>query len=41
SGTSNPLNDTLINDLMAGKLYGNIHTQNHPGGEIRAQITKQ
>jgi hypothetical protein len=41
SGTSSPLNDTLINDLMAGKLYGNIHTQNHPGGEIRAQITKQ
>lgn len=41
SGASDPLNDTLINDLMAGKFYGNIHTQNHPGGEIRAQITKQ
>lgn len=41
SGTSSPLNDTLVNDLMAGKFYGNIHTQSNPGGEIRAQMSKQ
>ncbi|MDQ3683956.1 MAG: CHRD domain-containing protein [Bacteroidota bacterium] len=25
-------------DLLAGKLYFNIHTKTYPGGEIRAQI---
>lgn len=25
-------------DLLAGKWYVNIHTANHPGGEIRGQI---
>lgn len=41
SGTSAPLNDNMVNDLMAGKFYGNIHTQNNPGGEVRAQVGKQ
>lgn len=41
SGTSDPLNDTLVADLMAGKFYGNIHTPDHPGGEVRAQMIKQ
>lgn len=41
SGTSHALNDTLVTDLMTGKFYGNIHTQSNPGGEIRAQISKQ
>lgn len=41
SGTSAPLNDTLVADLMAGKFYGNIHTPNHPGGETRAQMIRQ
>lgn len=27
-------------DLMAGKLYINVHTAKNPGGEIRGQVTK-
>ena len=34
------LNDTQAADLMAGKWYVNIHTQLHPGGEIRGQLTR-
>ncbi|HYF17959.1 MAG TPA: CHRD domain-containing protein [Ramlibacter sp.] len=26
-------------DLLAGRWYVNIHTRQHPGGEIRAQVT--
>lgn len=34
------LTDAQAADLMAGKLYVNIHTAANPGGEIRAQIVK-
>ena len=34
------LTDAQIADLMAGRLYFNIHTQANPGGEIRGQVTK-
>ncbi len=34
------LTDAQASDLMAGKLYINIHTAKHPGGEIRGQVTK-
>jgi hypothetical protein len=34
------LTDTQAADLMAGKLYVNVHTAAHPGGEIRAQVVK-
>jgi hypothetical protein len=27
-------------DLEAGKWYFNIHTKDHPGGEIRGQVTE-
>ncbi len=32
------LNDQQVTDLMAGKWYFNIHTKDHPMGEIRGQI---
>lgn len=35
----NPLTDELINDLMDGELYLNVHTSANPDGEIRGQIT--
>jgi hypothetical protein len=28
-------------DLLAGRWYVNIHTQAHPPGEIRGQVTKR
>ena len=34
------LTDAQAADLMAGKLYVNIHTAASPGGEIRGQVTK-
>jgi hypothetical protein len=34
------LTDAQAADLMAGKLYVNIHTAANPGGEIRGQVTK-
>jgi hypothetical protein len=34
------LTDAQAADLMAGKLYVNIHTAANKGGEIRGQVTK-
>ena len=34
------LNDQQASDLMAGKLYVNVHTAENKGGEIRGQLTK-
>jgi hypothetical protein len=34
------LSDTQAADLMAGKWYVNIHSEKHPGGEIRGQLVK-
>jgi hypothetical protein len=34
------LTDTQASDLMAGRMYINVHTAAHPGGEIRGQVTK-
>lgn len=34
------LTDAQIADLMAGKMYANVHTAANPGGEIRGQLTK-
>lgn len=35
---SRPLTDALANDLIAGRLYFNVHTTQFPGGEIRGQV---
>jgi Cu/Zn superoxide dismutase len=32
------ITDEQISDLDAGKYYLNLHTKQHPGGEIRGQI---
>ena len=32
------LTDAQIADLQAGKWYFNVHTEAHPGGELRAQL---
>jgi hypothetical protein len=34
------LTDAQAADLTAGKMYINVHTNAHPGGEIRAQVVK-
>lgn len=34
------LTDAQAADLQAGKVYINVHTAAHPGGEIRAQVVK-
>jgi hypothetical protein len=40
----NPIQGTAVltapeaSDLLSGKMYFNIHTKAHPGGEIRGQI---
>lgn len=39
SGTAT-LTDAQIADLMAGKMYANVHTAANPGGEIRGQLSK-
>ena len=34
------LTDAQTADLLAGKLYVNVHTELNPGGEIRGNLTK-
>ncbi|HXG37605.1 MAG TPA: CHRD domain-containing protein [Bacteroidota bacterium] len=33
-----PLTDSLLSELLRGRLYVNIHTGQYPGGEIRGQV---
>ncbi len=35
------LDDAQAADLEAGRWYFNLHTAQHPDGEIRGQVTKQ
>lgn len=30
--------DALVNEIIAGKIYINVHTVQHPNGEIRGQL---
>lgn len=38
SNDTEPLNATLLRELLAGNIYVNIHTAANPGGEIRGQV---
>ena len=40
SGTAT-LTDAQETDLLNGRWYYNLHTPNHPAGEIRAQVSAQ
>ncbi|GAC15265.1 CHRD family protein [Aliiglaciecola lipolytica E3] len=35
---TNPLTDALAEQLIAGNIYINLHTQNFTGGELRGQL---
>ncbi|MEN8513763.1 MULTISPECIES: CHRD domain-containing protein [Burkholderia] len=35
---SKVLTDAQVTDLMGGKWYFNVHTKEHPSGEIRGQL---
>lgn len=41
TGTWTNLTEQDRNDLINGNIYVNIHTQAHPDGEIRGQVTAQ
>ena len=36
--TSQPLTDSLLSELLRGRLYVNVHTAANSGGEIRGQV---
>lgn len=35
------LTEQQARDILAGLTYVNIHTQQHPGGELRGQLTRK
>ena len=39
SAVTQPLTPALVDSLLAGKIYTNLHTAAHPGGEIRGQLS--
>ena len=45
SGLKGPMQGKTIQDLVAamdaGQIYVNVHTSEHPDGEIRGQIINQ
>lgn len=38
SDATQPLTRALVDSLIAGKIYANLHTAANPGGEIRGQV---
>ncbi len=36
-----PLTKELVKALKEGKLYINVHTEQHPGGEVRGQVVRK
>ena len=41
SGEWRPLTQANIDDLKSGQVYINVHTSEHPGGELRGQVWLQ
>ena len=39
--TSEPLTEDQVTALFKDSMYVNLHTKEHPGGEIRGQLIKQ
>ncbi|MGA9118914.1 MAG: CHRD domain-containing protein [Bacteroidota bacterium] len=39
SGTWSNVPDTIVQHLIKGELYANVHSSNFPGGEIRGRLT--
>jgi hypothetical protein len=37
---SQPLTDDLVEAILSGNIYINVHTELNPAGEIRAQLEK-
>ncbi|MEP6793977.1 MAG: CHRD domain-containing protein [Saprospiraceae bacterium] len=39
-GSGVPVDTSILNAIIAGNVYANVHTAQHPGGELRGQIVK-
>lgn len=40
SNDENPLSNDLVDDLIGGDVYVNIHSEEYPDGEIRGQLNE-
>jgi len=40
-GNGVPMDTAITNAIIAGNVYSNVHTAQHPGGELRGQVVKE